>query len=92
MEAQGLVGPEAAATVDLGKIFGATQRDILTLRRCVAAGWVGAGQRRRWGGCQGRAGGRRTLRKARLEALHDPYPALLHPPARPPALPQRVLG
>lgn len=48
MEARGLLGPEAAATVDLGKIFGVTQRDVLTLRRCVlprlsAALWLGLG-------------------------------------------------
>lgn len=30
-EAQELLSPQAAAAVDLGKVFGVTQRDILTL-------------------------------------------------------------
>ncbi len=41
-ESRELLGPEAAATVDLGKIFGVTQRDVLTLRSGYSAEAEGA--------------------------------------------------
>jgi hypothetical protein len=41
-ESRELLGPEAAAAVDLGKIFGVTQRDVLTLRSGYSAEAEGA--------------------------------------------------
>lgn len=42
LESRQLLGAEAAGTVDLGKIFGVTQRDILTLRSGYSAEAEGA--------------------------------------------------
>ena len=43
VESRELVGAEAASAVDLGKIFGVTQRDLLTLRSGASAEGEGGG-------------------------------------------------
>ena len=43
-ESRQLLGAEAAATVDLGKIFGVTPRDVLTLRSGYSAEAEGGGE------------------------------------------------